>query len=130
MQRRVDVDRVSERLGVELLDDVLVVELCTVSAGDGKGEERVDVDGEEGAESGGVGTGEFLRLEDDADLDESRLDVVELNDERELGAVSVDVLLHLVLRLRLVRLCDATTSRGLDIDPLNTVDVRDLRGEA
>lgn len=39
LERSVDVDGVGERLGIEVANDILVIELGAVGAGDGKGEE-------------------------------------------------------------------------------------------
>jgi hypothetical protein len=127
LQRRIDVDRVGERLSIELLDDVLVLELGAVGASDREREERVDVDGEKGAESGGVNTGDVLWLKHEADLDKGRFDVVELHDQGKLRSVRVNVFLHLVLDLSRRRLRNTAALRRLYVDPLNAVDVGNLQ---
>ena len=53
MKRRIDIDRVGQGFGVELFDDLLVVELRAIGSSDRKSEEGVEVDGEESSEFGG-----------------------------------------------------------------------------
>lgn len=65
LERGVDVDGVGEGFGIEITNDVLVVELGAVGAGDGEGKERVEVDGEEGAELSGREAGNIGGEEDD-----------------------------------------------------------------
>lgn len=150
LERLVDVDVVGERLGVELLDDLLEVELGAVGARDGQGEEGVEVDGEERAQLGRVVAVDVVGEEDDGDLDEARFDVcggereresvsasgeraqsrkagrtVELDEERQLGTVGVDMLLRTALGLAR-RLRYARTARRVDVDPLDAGHVGHL----
>lgn len=69
LQRRVDVDRVRERLGVELGHDGLEGELGAVRASDRQAEEGVEVEGHERA------VGRVACEQEDRDLDEVGLNV-------------------------------------------------------